>query len=97
MKGRTPTQAEAAWMSKVARLGCIVCRRLGISQPEVSIHHIDGRTKPGAHFLTIPLCARHHQLGGDGFIPVHPWKRRFEDAYGTQSELLEECSRLVEG
>jgi hypothetical protein len=28
---------------------------------------------------------------------VHPWKRRFEDAYGTQSELLEECSRLVEG
>jgi len=86
-------------MDDVAKLGCIVCRKhLGMHQPEISIHHIDGRTKPNAHLNTIPLCALHHQLGGDQgpYIAVHPWKKRFENEYGTQEELRQECVRLVE-
>ncbi len=86
-------------MDAIAKLGCIVCRtRLGMHQPEISIHHIDGRTKANAHLNTIPLCALHHQLGGDSgsYIAVHPWKARFEAAYGTQEELRQECARLIE-
>lgn len=86
-------------MDEVGHLGCIVCRtHLGVFQPEASIHHIDGRTKPNAHLNTIPLCALHHQLGGDtgSYIAVHPWKKRFEAAYGTQEELRQECERLIE-
>lgn len=99
MKGRSPTAEEKAWMDKAGGIGCIACRKMGVYQPEVSLHHIDGRTKPGAHLKTIPLCGQHHQLGADTgpFISVHPWKARFEAAYGTQLELLAECQRIVEG
>jgi len=98
VKGRSPTAEERDWMDEIGKLGCIVCRmHLGMFQPEVSIHHIDGRTKPDAHLKTIPLCALHHQLGGDSgpYIAVHPWKARFEAAYGTQQELRQECERLI--
>lgn len=97
MRGRAPSAAERKWMDAVARLGCCACRKLGVEQPEVSLHHIDGRTKPGAHMRVIPLCATHHQLGkpeGD-WVSVHPWKRSFEARFGTQAELLEECRALV--
>ena len=97
MKGRTPTADEKRWMDEVAQLGCISCKKLGVHQPEISIHHIRGRTREGAHFETLPLCYLHHQGGDkDGqFISVHPWKRRFEEMFGTQRELLAECQSLV--
>lgn len=71
--------------------------KLGVHQPIVSLHHIDGRTKPDAHLKTIPLCGMHHQSGDRAghFVSVHPWKRRFEETFGTQEELLEECRQLV--
>lgn len=85
-------------MDDAAQIGCIACLKLGIHQPHISLHHIDGRVKADAHFKTIPLCYPHHQ-GGDReghFISVHPWKRRFEEQFGTQMELLEECQQRVE-
>lgn len=97
MKGRTPTAEERRWMDKAGQVGCLACHQLGIHTPEVSLHHIEGRTKEGAHFKTIPLCYPHHQ-GGESrgsFVSVHPWKRRFEETFGTQQELLEECQRIV--
>ena len=65
----------------------------------VSIHHIDGRTKPGAHRKVLPLCAGHHQdgTGNDkSRIAVHPYKRRFEARYGSQMELKALCDALLE-
>lgn len=90
MKGRTPTAAEQAFMNRVVAIGCIACLLDGNFTPEVSIHHIDGRTKPGAHFEVLPLCAGHHQEGTGipGLIAVHPWKARFEERYGDQQYLL---------
>jgi hypothetical protein len=85
-------------MDAAAQIGCIACKGMGVYTPEISLHHIDGRTKEGAHFKTIPLCYPHHQ-GGDAhgpFVSVHPWKRRFEERFGTQEELLAQCQRLVE-
>lgn len=99
MKGRTPNKQEKQLHNAMASLGCIACRKDGIFTELVSIHHIDGRTKPGAHIKVLPLCAGHHQdnTGMPGLIAVHPWKARFEAKYGTQMELLAECFSLING
>lgn len=88
MKGKAPTKAEKALHDKIAALGCIACHLDGIFNPWVSIHHIDGRTKPGAHLKVLPLCFLHHQGGTESEPSVHPWKTRFEKRYGVQAELL---------
>lgn len=97
MKGRTPTAEEKRFHSMLAALGCIACHLDGHHNPVVSIHHIDGRTKPGAHLRVLPLCAGHHQdgTGAPGLVAVHPWKSRFEARYGSQHELLDLCERLL--
>ena len=98
MKGRNPSAAEKRFHDQLAALGCIACRVDGNHNPIVSIHHIDGRTKPGAHMRVLPLCAGHHQdgYGIPGLIAVHPYKRRFEDRYGSQYALLAMCEQLLE-
>lgn len=99
MKGRTPTKAEKELHGRMAALGCIACRKDGIFNPHVSVHHIDGRTKPGAHRLVLPLCAQHHQHDDTdqaGRIGVHPYKARFEARYGRQADLLAECMAMIE-
>lgn len=91
MKGRTPTRAEKAFWSDLAGIGCIACLIDGRANPWVSIHHIDGRTKPGAHSKVLPLCAQHHQHDDSdplGRIGVHPYKAQFEARYGSQESLL---------
>jgi hypothetical protein len=98
MKGRPPTADEARFMDAIAALGCIACKKDGWHNPDVSVHHIDGRTKPGAHLLVLPLCAGHHQDGtgpNPTLIAVHPYKARFEERYGSQMELLDECGNLI--
>lgn len=87
-----PTKSELAYWDRVATLGCIACRIDGRYNPVVSIHHCDGRTKPGAHKKVLPLCAGHHQNGTGNdktMIAIHPFKRRFENRYGTQEQLME--------
>jgi hypothetical protein len=94
MKGKAPTKAEKQFHDRVASLGCIACKKENFFNPWVSIHHIDGRTKPGAHMKVLPLCGPHHQDSGDSrFISVHPWKARFEFKYGTQEDLLAEIMK----
>ena len=91
------TAEEKELWDRLAGLGCIACMKDGYFNPHVSIHHIDGRTKPGCHKLVLPLCAGHHQdgTGAPGLIAVHPWKARFEKNYGTQLELLANCMELI--
>ena len=92
MKGRTPTAEEKRHMSAVADLGCIVClMNHGVKSP-AEIHHIDGKTKPGAHYHVIPLCYLHHRGGEDcdEYTSRHPHKKRFERRYGTELDLLHE-------
>lgn len=91
MKGRTPTKAEKALWHDMAGLGCVACYIDGNINPWVSIHHIDGRTKPDAHKEVLALCGPHHQHDDTdplGRIGVHPYKARFEEKYGTQRSLL---------
>lgn len=84
------TKAERDHQNRVAALGCCACRKDGIENPFVSIHHVNGRTKPRAHMQVLALCAAHHQTGGQEAPSIHPWKTRFEKRYGTQAELLAE-------
>lgn len=96
MKGRNPTAEQKRFWSALAELGCIACRADGRYNPVVSIHHIDGRTKPDAHWLVLPLCGPHNQdTGHEYIIPVHPYKARFEKRYGRQIDLLKTCCDLT--
>ena len=86
-----PTKAERAYHNSIAEIGCIACLLDGNSNPVVSIHHVDGRTKPGCQLKVLPLCAGHHQNGTGNdktMIAVHPFKPRFEERYGMQMELV---------
>lgn len=95
LKGRQPNKAESKHMSEVAELGCIVCRKNGFITP-AEIHHTQGKTKPNSHFMVLPLCFEHHRRGGDREpISRHPYKKRFEDAYGNEEELLAEVELLL--
>lgn len=92
MKGIAPNAEEKAlWNRMAAEVGCVACLLDGRFNPWVSIHHIDGRSKPGCHKQVLPLCGPHHQHDDTdqaGRIGVHPYKARFEQRYGTQAELL---------
>lgn len=98
MKGSTPTKAEKELWGKIAAIGCIACLHDGRNNSHVLIHHIDGRTKPGAHRKVLPLCAEHHQqndLDPLGRVGVHPYKARFEQQYGSQYDLLKEVYAMI--
>jgi hypothetical protein len=97
-KERAVTTAEKLLWSRLAALGCVACKKDGNFNTHVSIHHVDGRTKPGCHQLVLPLCAGHHQDGtgeDKALIAVHPWKARFEARYGTQAELMDKCAQAL--
>lgn len=99
MKGRTPTRDEREHMDRVREIGCIVCREFHGELSPAEIHHLDGKTKPGAHFKVLPLCTLHHRGGVD--VPActsrHPYKARFEERYGSEEELLELVEKVLNG
>jgi hypothetical protein len=91
-----PTRAEKRyWSELVSIVGCVACRMDGKANHHATIHHIDGRTKPGAHMKVIPLCEWHHQTGGEEAPSIHPWKRRFEEKYGSQEWLQARCDHML--
>jgi hypothetical protein len=86
------SEEKRLWDRMASEVGCIACRVAGRPTSDyVSIHHIEGRTKPGCHQLVLPLCAGCHQQGtgaDKSLVAVHPNKAAFEQLYGTQHELL---------
>lgn len=93
-----PNAAERAWMDRIASFGCIVCwLQHGVRMPP-AVHHILSGGRRMGHLYTIPLCDPGHHQGGDkvgNMISRHPWKARFEDAYGTELELLERMRAIL--
>ena len=86
------TKAEALHLDRVQQLGCIACYLdHGVYSP-AEIHHIIGGNRRKGHKYVLPLCVSHHRGGSDGtsgtVVSRHPYKRRFEDAYGCEDELL---------
>lgn len=84
-------------MDSISTLGCIVCRVHYDCESPAEVHHIDGKTKAGAHMNTIPLCYRHHREGvnNDMYVSRHPYKTEFVKRYGTEEELLQKVKDLL--
>ena len=98
MKGRPTNDEEKELHDRIASLGCVACRKDGVFNDFVSIHHIRGRTRPDAHELVLPLCAPHHQHDDTDpmkRIGIHPFTARFENKYGKQMDLLAEIMELI--
>lgn len=91
-----PTKSDKAYWQRLADVvGCCICRFYhDIYNNHVSPHHIDGKTKPGAHSKVIMLCGPHHQTGGEG-VAIHPFKKTWERAYAPQCELKKKCDDML--
>lgn len=92
LKGRTPTAAERRFMDQAGAVPCLACEKDGRINHAISLHHVDGRTKPGAHYRVLPLCAPHHQQDDTDPLQrpsVHERKATFTERYGTEGELLQ--------
>lgn len=80
-------------MAAVAGLGCVVCRNLeheAAPAEYTGIHHIregQGSSQRASDYETLPLCAAHHQTGGEG-VAIHAGQKQWETKYGTELQLL---------
>lgn len=59
---------------------------------DVLIHHVEGKTKPGAHFKTISLCDGHHSPHKETGFHYNP--TAWEMMWGTQEEILEQIDAV---
>ena len=90
------TKAEKAHLSKVASLGCIVCKRMGYEGTPAEIHHPRRGTGLGqraSNYDAIPLCPEHHR----GNTGIHGLGTKgFPKRWGfTESDLLDEVKMLL--
>jgi hypothetical protein len=84
-------------MTRVAELGCIVCRNIFGLHSIPEIHHIrtgQGAGQRASNYDTIGLCPLHHRLGGYG-VAIHAGQKEFEKRYGTETELLAQTKNLL--
>ena len=90
------TAAERKHMSRVAELGCAVCRRMGYEGTPAELHHPRAGTGGGrraSHFDVIPLCPEHHR-GATGLHGLGT--KGFPKRWGfTELDLLEDVRRLL--
>lgn len=91
-------KAEKEHYSKVARIGCILCRQLQVKEvadSPVEIHHV--RRFGGKRSLAevIPLCAFHHRLGNTSYHSLGA--KGFEKYWGISPEqLIEKTKELLD-
>ena len=106
-----PTKAQQWRIEALADMKCIACFIEGCAQPNrTEVHHLVDkgyRKHSGGHDATLPLCGWHHRgvpiegvSAQDMIFYCGPSmalnKRRFEEFYGTQRELLERVNGLLE-
>ncbi len=76
------TKKEKAHLSRVAGLGCILCRHLELGETPAEIHHPredQGMGERASHWLAVPLCHEHH-LGQSGVhgLGTRGFERRYK-------------------
>jgi hypothetical protein len=63
------TKAEKRHMGRIAAMGCICCRLMGVRQDsKTDVHHIREDREARNDFLTLPLC---HDSCHQGPLGVH--------------------------
>ena len=89
-------QSEARHLSRVASLGCALCRRLGLGDSPAEIHHLreeQGMAQRGSHWTAIGLCPEHHR-GTDG---IHGTREAFTNARVDPIDLLADTYEALYG
>jgi len=82
-------------LSRVAGLGCIVCRRMGLPDTPAEIHHprfAAGAGQRASDFLAIPLCPYHHR----GTRGVHGDRSALRQIKCDEPDLLADVIELLE-
>lgn len=80
---------EKQYYSKVAELGCIICKM------PAEVHHIRKGAGIGRKSKDIiPLCPLHHRIGGYG-VAYHAGRLAFESNFGDEKFLLEKTINLL--
>jgi hypothetical protein len=80
------SKAAALHLSRLAGLGCILCRYLGTPGTPAQIHHLredQGAAQRGSDWTAVPLCEPHHT----GPAGLHGLGRRGFEARYRLSEL----------
>ena len=85
---------RSEYLSKLANLGCIICKKMGFPNSPAEIHHInEGRIGKRANFrMCLPLCPNHHRNGIESY---HYSPKRFSAKWGSQKDLLTETLTQV--
>ena len=91
-------QSEARHLSRVAELGCALCRRLGYGETPAQIHHLRmdgsvGLQQRERHWTAIPLCERHHQQPHG----IHGDRQDFRNAKCNELDLLADVLEAIYG
>jgi hypothetical protein len=92
------TKSEKEHYAKLARLGCILCKQLGVREIEDSpteMHHVRKFGMPRNLSPVIPLCAFHHRLGDTS---IHlAGSRKFAIYWGySQEDLIDKVRELLD-
>jgi len=111
LAGRNATAIEKRLANKIGEIGCICCLNKNWYTTEmqeqestkfISLHHIDGRTKPWAHAKVLPLCAYHHDVPAPShapleLTPIHRGNKKEWVAFnGTEDALLKQVYEMIE-
>lgn len=82
------------WKSKVAALGCILCRHLDWGETPASLHHVregQGMSQRASDWLVVGLCKEHHQgktgIHGGQFYRI--WKMDEMDLLALTLEAMQ--------
>jgi hypothetical protein len=110
LKGRSRTAVEKRLEKKLADIGCICCLNKGWyssamreteGQRFISMHHVEGRTKPWAHAKQLPLCQYHHQVTPPAdapadLFPLHGSSlSAWEKTNRSQDDLLKQVYEMI--
>jgi hypothetical protein len=111
LMGRSRTAEEKRLEKKLANIGCICCLNKGWyssamreseGQSFISMHHVEGRTKPWAHAKQLPLCQYHHQVpppsdAPSELFPLHGGAVPvWEKINGSQDNLLIQVYEMID-
>jgi len=92
-------KSEKERIRKLKELGCVACYiQFGEWGTPSDAHHLTETGRRVGHDATIPLCKDHHKgaTSKNIKISIHHNTAKFEEAYGTQEELLELVNKMIE-
>jgi hypothetical protein len=92
------TAKEKDNYARLARLGCILCKQVGVRETEdsaVEMHHCRRFGMPRHLSPVIPLCSFHHRLGDSS---IHQLGSKGFSAYWglTQEDLIDKVRELLD-